>query len=392
MYFSFVSPTFLVSFFDHLSSSLHKLSPHSFSSFVLIGDFNINFCTSDHPYFCKLNTILQYFSLTQVVQTPTHFSSGSSSLIDLALVSSVDQVLQCSTVPQLGDHDKCSFHLGISLILKCKSIVQQVKQPPRKIWRYDLADFNRANQLIDQTDWDSILINDDIDSAVQNWTNKFMEIMHACIPQQTLRKKSNVPWLNSNIVRHIRQRNSAFQAAKRSSKPNVFGKYKKLRNKVVKLLRSSKKEFYGRINLADKKQFWKTIKFLSKKQTSIPELHHLGESAKTSKAKAEMLNAFFGSCFNTSTPPLSTSDATNLVHDCSEDLLCSPSEILGLINTLDAQKSSGPDGISVKMLKATATSIAPSIAKLFNISINLARFPQSWKISSIVPIPKSKLS
>ena len=285
-------PSSTVSFFDHLSSSLHKLSPHSFSSFVLIGDFNINFCTSDHPYFCKLNTILQYFSLTQVVQTPTHFNSGSSSLIDLALVSSVDQVLQCSTVPQLGDHDKCSFHLGISLILKCKSIVQQVKQPPRKIWRYDLADFNRANQLIDQTDWDSILINDDIDSAVQNWTNKFMEIMHACIPQLTLRKKRNVPWLNSNIVRHIRQRNSAFQAAKRSSKPNVFGKYKKLRNKVVKLLRSSKKEFYGRINLADKKQFWKTIKFLSKKQTSIPELHHLGESAKTSKAKAEMLNAF----------------------------------------------------------------------------------------------------
>ena len=182
--------------------------------------------------------------------------------------------------------------------------------------------------------------------------------MHACILQQTLRKQNNVPWLNSNIVRHIKQRNTAFQAAKRSSKPSAFAKYKKLRNKVVKLLRllrSSRKEFYGRINLADKKQFWKTIKFLSKKlkQTSIPGLHHLGKSAKTSVAKAEMLNAFFGSCFNTSTPPLSANDATNLVHDCSEDLLCSPTEILGLINSLDSQKASGPDGISVKLLKAT---------------------------------------
>ena len=149
-------------------------------------------------------------------------------MIDLALVSSVDQVLQCSTIPQLADHDKCSFHLGISLTLKWKSNVQQVKQPSRRIWRYDSADFNRANQLIDQTDWDSILTDDDIDLATQNWTNKFMEIMHACIPQQTLRKRSNVPWLNSNIVRHIRQRNAAFQAAKRSSKPNAFTKYKKL--------------------------------------------------------------------------------------------------------------------------------------------------------------------
>ena len=116
----------------------------------------------------------------------------------------------------------------------------------------------------------------------------------------------------------------------------------------------------------------------------------MGKSAKTSVAKAEMLNSFFGPCFNTSTPPLSTNDVANLVSNSSEDLLCSPSEILGLINTLDAQKASGPDGISVNMLKATAVSIAPSIAKLFNISIRLARFPQSWKISSIVPVPKTK--
>ena len=134
----------------------------------------------------------------------------------------------------------------------------------------------------------------------------------------------------------------------------------------------------------------KLSNFSVKKQSSIPELHHLGKSAKTSVAKAEMLNSFFGSCFNTSTPPLSTNDVANLVSNSSEDLLCSPSEILGLINTLDAQKASGPDGISVKMLKATAVSIAPSIAKLFNISIHLARFPQSWKISSIVPVLKSK--
>ena len=220
--------------------------------------------------------------------------------------------------------------------------------------------------------------------------NKFMEIMHACIPQQTLRKQSKVPWLNSNVVRHIKQRNSAFQAAKRSSKPNAFGKYKKLQKKLLNCCDLQKKNSMVVSIWLTRNSSEKLSNFSVKKQKSIPELHHLGKSAKTSKAKAEMLNAFFGSCFNTSTPPLSTSDATNLVHDCSEDLLCSPSKILGLINTLDAQKASGPDGISVKMLKATATSIAPSIAKLFNISINLARFPQSWKISSIVPIPKSK--
>ena len=41
------------------------------------------------------------------------------------------------------------------------------------------------------------------------------------------------------------------------------------------------------------------------------------------------------------------------------------------------------------MLKSTAHSIAPSLTKLFNISISLGHFPQCWKMSSVVPIPKS---
>ena len=41
------------------------------------------------------------------------------------------------------------------------------------------------------------------------------------------------------------------------------------------------------------------------------------------------------------------------------------------------------------MLKSTASSIAPSIHKLFNLSIRLGRIPHQWKHSMIVPIPKS---
>ena len=62
---------------------------------------------------------------------------------------------------------------------------------------------------------------------------------------------------------------------------------------------------------------------------------------------------------------------------------------MSYIQALDATKASGPDGISIRMLKYTATSITPSLAKLFNISIKLGRFPTCWKTSSVVPVPKS---
>ena len=40
------------------------------------------------------------------------------------------------------------------------------------------------------------------------------------------------------------------------------------------------------------------------------------------------------------------------------------------------------------MLKNTAPSITPSLTKLLNLSIQSGRFPEAWKLSSVVPISK----
>ena len=59
------------------------------------------------------------------------------------------------------------------------------------------------------------------------------------------------------------------------------------------------------------------------------------------------------------------------------------------MNKLDVNKANVPYGISAFMLKATAKSIAPPLAQLFNLSLASGKFPEMWKIASIVPIPKS---
>jgi len=40
------------------------------------------------------------------------------------------------------------------------------------------------------------------------------------------------------------------------------------------------------------------------------------------------------------------------------------------------------------MLKSTSLSIAPSLCRLFNLSISTGNFPTSWKLGRITPIPK----
>ena len=45
------------------------------------------------------------------------------------------------------------------------------------------------------------------------------------------------------------------------------------------------------------------------------------------------------------------------LNDCPENLLCSQEKIFELLMSLDISKSNDPDGISARMLKATAGSI-----------------------------------
>ena len=155
------------------------------------------------------------------------------------------------------------------------------------------------------------------------------------------------------------------------------------------MLKSAKQNF---LNTVDQKLFWKTVHLLTSNSSSIPVLVHDCGKASTSQEKADILSEFFKKCFNSSILPLTFADFDTFgteSNSCPDDFLCSIEEMQHLLETLDVSKSSGPDGISARMLKSVAQSIAPSVTRLVNQSIQSGCFPVFWKVSNIVPIPKS---
>ena len=112
------------------------------------------------------------------------------------------------------------------------------------------------------------------------------------------------------------------------------------------------------------------------------------------KEKSDVLNSFFHSCFNSVLPPLLEEHmAPPHPTNCPEELLCTEEELVfDLLISLDTSKSSGPDGISARMLKGVACSLTPVLAKVFNISITSCSLPSNWKRSRVVPIPKGSNS
>ena len=152
------------------------------------------------------------------------------------------------------------------------------------------------------------------------------------------------------------------------------------------MLRRAKRKYFCKLNPCKSKEFWKSIKVINKCSSSIPVISQGSETLSSDQQKADALNSFFSQCFNHKVPPLIPLDC-NRMNTCPEDLLCTVEEVTVLLKSLNISKASGPDGISARMLKATASEIAPSITALFNLSIRYNRPPRQWKKSHVVPIP-----
>ena len=85
----------------------------------------------------------------------------------------------------------------------------------RKVWRYPLADFDRAAELLDTTEWEEILP-DDVESYWAAFKSYFLQVMEMCIPHAMIKFTKNVPWMNSAIGKAIKKRDSLFRIAKHS--------------------------------------------------------------------------------------------------------------------------------------------------------------------------------
>ena len=120
LFMSFLPTTISSCFyFWWLCTTLQIIDPANFSRFLLLGDFNVNFCNTHHFLFSHLQDIMLSFSLTQVVPSYTYISlAGTPSLLDLAMLSNPEQLQQYSTIPPLSTSD----HYGISLTLNLKTM------------------------------------------------------------------------------------------------------------------------------------------------------------------------------------------------------------------------------------------------------------------------------
>ena len=196
--------------------------------------------------------------------------------------------------------------------------------------------------------------------------------MEECIPRKVFSpRRQNLPWLSKE---------SSDQCIKEIH-------VQKSRNRVVSELRFAKTAYFHKLNPSNSKQFWKAVKQLNKCSSSIPVLTHNNDTHDSDEAKANLLNLFFSSCFNDWVPPLHSLDCNLSALHHTPDILCTEKWVLDMLQSLSIAKACGHDGISVRMLKPTASAIAPSIIFLYNWVSHVLL----GKVLTLYPFPRNRV-
>ena len=281
--------------------------------------------------------------------SPTHYTpNGCKTMIDLALISSPENIISCETVPPLSNSD----HLGILVVTEGQKRQPTVQNNPhRQIWQYARADFELASNILSNLDLASIMDTSDIHQSWKKWKEAFLNTMESCIPKSTLPKRHNLPWLSKSLIQSMKKRNLLYKRAHATNNPTIIAKYRSVRNSLVNKVKKAKSTYFRRLTTRNSKQFWKIVKRVSKKEITIPTLtgNNTSEITTTSAEKANMLNSFFSRCFNYVCPPLAAGTLPPPpTTECPSNILCSEEEVYEYLSKLDVSKASGPDGLLAK--------------------------------------------
>ena len=232
---------------------------------------------------------------------------------------------------------------------------------------------------------------------------------HAPIKERVSKVKKPA-FMNGELRRAIYKKRMCFNKYQKYKTPQNWEHYRKQRNLVTKLKKTSMRHyFYERCAGGPKsKDFWPTIKpFLSKKGSGGGSEIILCENEKMVSSQSEVSEVFNEFFVNVA------KDIGNTSKDYNPDFSEHPSiqkieentpvetEIFSftpvssdtvekVISNLNIKKATVVDNISAKIIKACAPAVSTAISNLINISFRSCEFPAGLKRAQVIPLFKKK--
>jgi len=346
----------------------------AYKDIIVVGDFNCNILIDN-----SLTNNMETLGLKPTnKQSPTHFSGCTSTLLDIFFVSCIDKTLHYDQIsaPCFSRHDL----IYLTYAFNSDNTEQHMSE-------FSFRDFKNINlELLannfNSIDWDSIFFMTSPQDQILFLQDNVNSLFNNCVPTKVVKqKRQKIPWFNRDIEAVILERNALYKRWKRYKLPSDYEKFKKLRSRVNKLIRDSKKNYFeDRFKRAtNSKQKWSYIREIGigcKKQTILD-----------ANLDVELLNLQFSS----STP----SDQVSFTHELTNNnenafyfSNVTQSEVYQAISSIKSN-ATGFDLVSPRFLKMLLPYLLPYLTHIFNSILTSSNYPVAWKSAKVLPVPKS---
>ena len=377
--------------FSCIEDSIGLAFDSNIQNILITGDFNLDILKENSNR--KINYLCQQYNFDQLINEPTNFTENSSSLIDLIFTVNRNNIL-ISGVGEPFLEQNVRYHCPVFCVLNFTKPKTPIYQ--RKIYLYDRGNYDAFSNDLVQTDWVALKSNN-IDTYAINVTEKIQTLADKHIPNKSIKvRKSDPPWLNTNIKRLLRKKKRLYDKYKKSKNVNHFERYKRYRNLATKEIRKSKKDVINKLTEklenqnTGPKDWWKTLKhFIKPDQTNtIPPLHKDGQTYSDDIDKANMFNNFFIEQTLLDDSQANLPETLTIPDQNLDSLSVTPDEVKQVLKSLPLGKAAGPDLINNRILKELSEPLSLPLCDLFNCSLSSGIVPKIWKQANVTPIYK----
>ena len=326
-----------------------------FTHLLICGDFNlkdINWSSMTvHPRNSHIESFLDKIHdlfLFQHVVEPTHFRRGTTpSLLDLVFTNEPHMVRDITYLPGLGKSD----HVCLCFSLLCYAHYKDTRP-----LRYDTraVDYDAMCTELEDIDWANIMNPMNTLDAWNFFTTVFQETIGKFVPlRKSGHKRSTYMTTEAFDLRKLKRKLWKRYCLSKAVRDSTV--FKDTSNKLRSLTRNLRPKHEANLvsNIAkNPKSFWRYVNTSLKTRPDIDAIKRIdGSLASSDQEKADLLNSYFSSIFTredlSNIPNFEVNEDIPLLDNIS----ISPSMVWREIKKLKSEKSAGPDGWPIQVLK-----------------------------------------
>ncbi|CAH2109000.1 unnamed protein product [Euphydryas editha] len=367
-----------------------------YSDIVVIGDFNMHSCSINVCNYFQY--FLSYCGFTQC-NTIVNSNNRCLDLVLSTLARGESVNVREAEVPLVPVD---AYHPPLDVLVelwprRVAGSFQRGSSTVPTCWNFNKADFLSLYASIATIDWTDIY-NLDLEMILDYFYETINSKIDDCVPRK---KRSRVSskyvypeFYTIEIICNIRRKAILHKQYKGSRTKNDYEAFALCRSKVKRLIKIAQEQHGNRVQnqlQKDPRSFWNHVKS-RRGSRNLQKILKDGAVLSDEQCVKEFAQ-YFHSVYSTTRPELNVNTAiegaggeNGIARVHIEGLQLG--DVLSALKQLKPKRSAGPDGIPAYILKDCGSVLAEPLLYIFNKYLSAAVFPERWKTTRVVPIPK----